>query len=758
MPRTRRTFRHAWLAGALLIALLAATALAQSTHVLLVLDASGSMYLKLEDGQYRIAAAKDALTQFVTRLPDDPDLNVGLRVYGANLIAVEEGACLDSELVVPVAGFARAELVRTIQAIDARGATPIAYSLELALEDLRGLEGRKVVVLVTDGAESCGGDVRAAVEALTAEGLDVDVRIIGFALSDFAIATFDGLGAFESTHSASELASALGRAVGVETDATHRVTVTLTRDGEPVAEGATVRLVDAVSGDATSLALGTDGVFAAGLPAGNYRAEVADAFSPAPLAIGGLPVTPEGENAFAFELVPAAEVALAVEPTDPRAGSVVSVRFEGAPVTDGNWLTVVPRDVDDTVAVARAYVDGASGTVELQIPGEAAELEARFHLALPEGGTRVIGRSPAFASTALTATLAAPAEVAAGTRFDVVWDGPADEGDYLAIVPVGTREGTFAPVSASTRDGSPATLIAPPEPGAYEVRYVFRREHRAIARVPVAVTPATARIDAPAEVATGDAFEVVWDGPGHVGDYLTIVPADARDGAFHLTSTAQARDGSPAKLTAPPEPGDYEVRYVLSQGHRALVTVPVEVVASAARLEVPPAVPAGEAIEVAWEGPANPGDYLTIVPAGARDGAFHLTGIAQASDGSPLTLYAPPSPGDYEVRYVLTQGNRMLVGVPITVTDATASLRAPAEVGAGEAFEVVWDGPAGPGDYLTIVPAGARDGAFHLTSTAQARDGSPARLTAPDEPGEYEVRYVLNQGRLMLIGVPIVVR
>ncbi len=455
MPRTRRMPIHALLMCALAAALLAGAALAQPAHVLLVLDASGSMYLRLDDGQYRIAAAKDALTQFVTRLPDDPDLNVGLRVYGANLIAVEDGACLDSELVVPVEGFPRAELVRTLQAVDARGATPIAYSLELALEDLRGLEGRKVVVLVTDGAESCGGDVRAAVEALTDGGLDVDVRIIGFALSDLAIASFEGLGTFESTHSASELASALGRAVGIEVGAAHPVTVTLTRDGEPVADGATVRFVDAISGDATSLALDLDGVFAADLPAGNYRAEVADAFSPAPLVVGGLPVTPEGDNAFSFELAPAAEVALTVEPTDPRAGSVVSVRFEGAPATAGNWVTVVPRDVDDTVAVARAHVDGASGTVDLQIPGEATELEARFHLALPEGGTRVIGRSPAFASTPLAATLSAPAEVAAGTVFEVVWDGPADDGEVVAVVAVGAREGTYVvPGAISTRDGS----------------------------------------------------------------------------------------------------------------------------------------------------------------------------------------------------------------------------------------------------------------------------------------------------------------
>lgn len=80
--------------------------------------------------------------------------------------------------------------------------------------------------------------------------------------------------------------------------------MTLTRDGEPIAEGATVRLVDAVSGSATRLVLGADGVLSAGLPAGNYRAEVADAFDPVSLVVGGLPVTPDAENAY-LTIVPA---------------------------------------------------------------------------------------------------------------------------------------------------------------------------------------------------------------------------------------------------------------------------------------------------------------------------------------------------------------------------------------------------------------------------------------------------------------------
>jgi Ca-activated chloride channel homolog len=162
-------FRAVAIIATLLLVQAGAIAWAQggSTHVLLVLDASGSMFNKLADGQYRITAAKDAVAGFVSRLPAAPDLHVGLRVYGARVAALDDTACEDSELVVPVDGFDRDRLLGAVRGTQAKGATPIAYSLELALDDLRGADGRAIVVLVTDGIESCGGDVRAAVEDLT---------------------------------------------------------------------------------------------------------------------------------------------------------------------------------------------------------------------------------------------------------------------------------------------------------------------------------------------------------------------------------------------------------------------------------------------------------------------------------------------------------------------------------------------------------------------------------------------------------------
>jgi len=643
---------------------LTGVAQAEPTNVLLVLDASGSMFVQLPDGQYRITAAKAALAELVSRLPDDPELRVGLRVYGSRIGAIEDGACRDSALVAPVAPLGRDALLGSIRATQAKGATPIAYSLELAAEDLRDLAGRKVVVLVTDGAESCGGDLRAAVERLTAAGLEVDLRIIGFDLSAVAAKSFDGLGTFENAGSAAELAGALGRAVDVApTTATFRATVALTRRGEPARDGATVRFVDAVGGGAFDFAVGADGIFAAQLPAGAYRAEVADAFAAEPLLVGGLTVAPVGANAFAFELEPAVQVTLTVAPEAPAAGGSVAVAFAGAgEAGDRDWIAIAPADSGDDVYLVWGYVSGPSGEVELRVPDDAGRFEARYHRALPEGGTQVVGRSAPFTTAAVRAEVSAPAEVAAGAPFEVVWSGPSHGGDYLTVVPAGAPEATYLSYAYTDR-GNPATLTAPIGAGAYEVRYVTGQSQRTAASVPLIVTAASVGVSAPAEVGAGTPFEVNWSGPANAGDYLTIVPAGAPEGTY--LSYAYTDRGSPATLTAPIDPGAHEVRYVSGQGDRTLASAPIVVAPARIALTVPAEVAPGASFDVAWDGPDGSGDYLTIVPEGAAEGSY--LSYAYTDRGSPATLTAPAEAGRYEVRYVSGQGDRTLASAPIEV-------------------------------------------------------------------------------------------
>ncbi len=65
-------------------------------------------------------------------------------------------------------------------------------------------------------------------------------------------------------------------------------------------------------------------------------------------------------------------------------------------------------------------------------------------------------------------------------------------------------------------------------------------------------------------------------------------------------------------------------------------------------------------------------------------------------------------------------------------------------------------GPIGPTDYITIVPADSAPGTFGSYDWTDR--GSPTKLTAPDNPGNYEIWYASDRLRNIVFGrIPIVV-
>ena len=153
---------------------------ASDGKLVLVLDSSGSMQDKIKGGT-KIAVAKRALNTVVDHLPDDAQ--VGLRVYGARVDDENDpAACTDSELVVPIGAANKPALKDQIARYRPLGETPISYSLKEAAKDLGG-SGRRTVVLVSDGKESCGEDPCATAANLAKQGIDLKFDVIGLAVS-----------------------------------------------------------------------------------------------------------------------------------------------------------------------------------------------------------------------------------------------------------------------------------------------------------------------------------------------------------------------------------------------------------------------------------------------------------------------------------------------------------------------------------------------------------------------------------------------
>ncbi len=192
--------------------------------LLFVFDASGSMRGRDAAGERKIRVAREVLKKLVGALPDE--VRIGLRVYGHRYPREpKDRSCTDTQLVVPFQRVDKAAFARFVDSIEPKGQTPIGLSLRQVAEDFGEVPGSKIVVLITDGEETCSPDPDdpdyppRVVEDLLARGLDIKVNIVGFDidkdevrafLADLAAATG---GTFYSAADAGELETAIEAAL-----------------------------------------------------------------------------------------------------------------------------------------------------------------------------------------------------------------------------------------------------------------------------------------------------------------------------------------------------------------------------------------------------------------------------------------------------------------------------------------------------------------------------------------------------------------
>jgi len=151
-------------------------------------------------------------------------------------------------------------------------------------------------------------------------------------------------------------------------------------------------------------------------------------------------------------------------PVQVAAGTEFEVSWE-AIEGPGDYITIVPAASGEGAYESYFNIsEGPTGT--LVAPMTDGEFEIRF----VSGLDSVTMAASTITVTPLEITLEAPAEVAAGSDFQVAWTGPDGPSDYLTIVPAGAADSAYLDY-AYTTEGSPITLTAPEEPGAYEIRY-----------------------------------------------------------------------------------------------------------------------------------------------------------------------------------------------------------------------------------------------------------------------------------------------
>lgn len=199
-----------------------------ATDAMLVFDGSGSMGELDYDptAPTRIAEARAALGRVMPEIA--PYRRIGLLTYGTGGTHPCSGLTLRFA-PMPDAGAA---VVAGIEALTPGGLTPIAASVAAAAEVLDYRTQPGIVVLVTDGNETCGGTPCALGTALAAEARDLTVHVIGFRVVHDPFSWnspeaqgYDGQtvakcladatgGVFVSTETVDELAAALRETLG----------------------------------------------------------------------------------------------------------------------------------------------------------------------------------------------------------------------------------------------------------------------------------------------------------------------------------------------------------------------------------------------------------------------------------------------------------------------------------------------------------------------------------------------------------------
>ena len=544
-------------------------AAAAEERVVLVLDASGSMWGQIE-GRSKIEIARETIAGLVGEWK--PENRLGLVAYGHR----RKGDCADIETLIESGPLDSAAFLRRVNALNPKGMTPLSAAVVQAAESLRHVEQKATVILVSDGEETCNLDPCQVGRELEAQGVDFTAHVIGFDVANpqhqaqlRCLAENTG-GRYFNARNAAELSGALGAVVAVSTEpALPPASATLEApDSASAVSSVTVRFTGpADRGDFIGL------YRAAAAPSENERryawieqAEDGQVRIDTPAEAGAYElryVSALRDNAvLAQRPITVTEVEGAIEgPAEASVGTRIRVRARG-PVDGSHWIGFAPAGSGPGSFLDYQRPTGPQSEVELKVPAEPGDYELRYVLNESE---RVLASRP-IKVIAASVYVRGPAEIPAGSMIEVEASGPVDDGHWIGLAPAGSNAGSYRdytrPVAGQTR----YSLRAPGEPGDYELRYVLNESAAVAASQPIRVTAAQVRIEAPAEAAAGSRIRITVDGPAGGGAWFGFAPVGAGDGAWEGEYSGFETSPLSAELTAPETAGAYEIKLVSGDG------------------------------------------------------------------------------------------------------------------------------------------------------------------------------------------------
>ena len=191
-------------------------------QILFILDCSNSMNEAL-GAKTKIEMAVETLSRLLPRLSSG--VSLGLRVYGHKNGFLPAQSCTASELISPISTNNTSSVQNRLSSIQARGWTPITYSLKQAVSyDFAGYVGPKRIILLSDGGENCDESPCDYAIELMSHRDDIKIDVIAFNIDDedannqLKCVALTTSGKFHSANTCAELSNSLMDSMNIEKD------------------------------------------------------------------------------------------------------------------------------------------------------------------------------------------------------------------------------------------------------------------------------------------------------------------------------------------------------------------------------------------------------------------------------------------------------------------------------------------------------------------------------------------------------------
>jgi hypothetical protein len=191
------------------------------SRILILLDGSGSMRQSFADGSEKFKTGCEIIGRIMDSVyAVNKDAEFSLRVFG-HQHPVSENDCSDTKNEVPFGRNNKAAIVEHLKAIHPLGVSPIAYSLKEAAEkDITDeMFNAYSIILITDGVESCNGEICVVMRSLINRKVFFRPYIIGLETGTALKKDYDCMGEYLKISNEGEKAATINTIVKAVTPA-----------------------------------------------------------------------------------------------------------------------------------------------------------------------------------------------------------------------------------------------------------------------------------------------------------------------------------------------------------------------------------------------------------------------------------------------------------------------------------------------------------------------------------------------------------